>query len=41
MKKTEKCKDCNGTGVIYAGRISFKCLRCKGTGECSKKRNNK
>ena len=28
-----KCKICKGTGIVYAGRISFKCINCKGIGK--------
>lgn len=31
--KSDKCKDCNGTGIVGDGRIEVKCETCNGTGK--------
>ena len=28
IKHNKECEKCNGTGIVYAGRVSFKCVKC-------------
>ncbi len=32
IKKKQKCKNCEGTGLVKKGDKVMKCQRCKGTG---------
>ena len=32
IKKKQKCKNCEGKGLLKKGDMVVKCQRCKGTG---------
>ena len=32
IKKKQKCKNCEGTGLVKKGEKVMKCQRCKGAG---------